>query len=685
MSRYEEIGAALDLDDAGVSPEPRTACALPRGYTLDDLGLWYQGPDRDGEPPARMWLCSPFRVVGLARDGAGEGWSLVIEFRDPDQRLKREIIARAELAADGAEVRRRLLSRGLLLAPSPKARTPFLTALLGLNPSSRVRLEHSTGWKGDLYVLPHRTIGGGPSEPVIFQGRSGGSCHAERGSAEAWRAEVAAPMVGNPAGVFALSAAFAAPLLRDLGGEGGGFHFRGPSSCGKSTLQRVAGSAWGGGGPQGYSQSWRHTDNALDAVALAHNDCLLCLDEIKQVGAEAAGQIAYSLASGVQKGRLRPDGDARDRQTWCDLILSSGEMSLSDLARSGRNPRERSYAGQELRLLDISAEFHPEQGVWERLPAGAEGKGAAAVFSTRLKAATDEHFGWAGPAFVAHYLADRPALCERAVKLREAFLAEVCEPHDTGQIRRGAERFALVAAAGELAAGLGILPWPAGEAREAAARVFRRWAGAFGRTARHEDREMITRLRDFLQRYEHSRFRVRKGPGAEEDAMYDQAKGLKPRQGEARSLDAAGWRDDEDGETVFHIFPSVWREVFSSMDGIAAAKTVRAAGHLVCNGKDGRLQNRVKIGGSAVSFYSVRGAIVADDGEFTVHGGGVEGGTAKTQLAQQVHSVHTEMDDETRVLWEERAAVLEHEAGLNRPEAEARALAELLPSHIDSA
>lgn len=675
MSRFEEIGAALDLDAADVSPPtPRTPCVLPRGYTLDSEGLCYQGPDRDGEPASRMWLCAPFDVVGFARDGDGEGWALVIEFRDEDRRLKQEVIARAELATDGAEVRRRLLSRGLVLAASPKARTPLLTALQGLKTSSRVRLEHSTGWKGDLYVLPHRTIGGGLSEPVLFQGRSG-SYHAEKGSFETWRAEVAALMVGNPAGVFALSTAFAAPLLRDLGGEGGGFHFRGPSSCGKSTLQRIAGSAWGGGGRQGFSQSWRHTDNALDAVALAHNDGLLCLDEIKQVGAEAAGQIAYSLASGIQKGRLRPDGDARDKQTWCTLILSSGEMSLSDLARSGRNPRERSYAGQELRLLDISAEFHAEQGVWERLPAGGGGKGAAAVFSVRLKSATEEHFGFAGPAFVARYVADRAALQERAVRFREAFLAQVLEPQDSSQIRRGADRFALVAAAGELAAALDVVPWPPGEAMEGVAAVFRRWASAFGRTARHEDREMITRLRDFLQRYEHSRFRVRKGPGAEEDAMYDQAKGLKARQGEARSLDAAGWRDDEDGGTVFHIFPAVWRDIFSGMDGVAAAKIVRAAGHLVSNG--GRLQNRVKIGGLAPSFYSVRGAIMADDGEFTVHGAGAETGTEKGELAQAVHSVRTELDDETKARFEERAAVLEHDAGLSRPEAEARARAEL--------
>lgn len=685
--RLEEIGQALELDvEASPAETPAEAGDVKfraRGFELDPDGLWHRPPDKDGEQQSRTWLCGPFKVVGLARDGNGDGWSVVVEFLDLDGRLKREIVARREFAGDGAEVRRRLLDRGLDLAASAKARALLQTAFLSLQTSSRVRLEHSTGWKGDLYVLPHRTIGASASEPVLFQGRAAGTYHAEAGSFATWQAAVAGAMVGNPAGVFAISVALAAPLLRELGGEGGGFHLRGQSSRGKSSLQRVAGSVWGGGGELGYSQSWRHTDNALDGVALAHNDCLLCLDEIKVVG-EAAGVVAYALATGIMKGRLKSDGDARATPTWRVLILSSGEMSLSDLIRQSRN-RDRSYTGQELRLLDVAVDFDAEQGVWERLPDGRTGKGAAAEFSSRLRKLTDEHHGWAGPKFVAAYLADRARLRVRAAELRDAFLQAALQPTDTGQVRRGGERFALVAAAGELAAELGVLPWPSGEAARAVGKVFQRWAAAFGRTQLHEDREAIQRLRDYLQQHEHSNFRVRKGERAAEDELYDLGKGLKPRQGEARSLTAAGWRDDDGGETVFHIFPGIWRAViFAGINPEAAARSVRAAGYLVSNGKDGRLTNRVSIGNRKESFYSVRAAIMGDDGEFAVPGDTSEAagasGTEKAEENQpaeaggsQVHIVPTTSDGEA---WGERAAVLEYECGLSREEAERQARAE---------
>jgi hypothetical protein len=53
------------------------------------------------------------------------------------------------------------------------------------------------------------------------------------------------------------------------------------------------------------------------------------------------------------------------------------------------------------------------------------------------------------------------------------FIAEHCPAGAGGQITRTAARFALVAAAGELATTLDIVPWPKGEAKTATANCFR--------------------------------------------------------------------------------------------------------------------------------------------------------------------------------------------------------------------
>ena len=64
------------------------------------------------------------------------------------------------------------------------------------------------------------------------------------GSVADWQKSVGSLVTGHSRGVFAVSVAFAGPLLGLIGLEGGGFHFYGQSSRGKSTLVEAAASVW---------------------------------------------------------------------------------------------------------------------------------------------------------------------------------------------------------------------------------------------------------------------------------------------------------------------------------------------------------------------------------------------------------------------------------------------------------
>ena len=472
---------------------PAHEAIWPRGFEASPEGLWWAPPsDGRGEDAPRLWLCGAFQVVASARDEEGGSWSTVVEFADLDGRKKREIIGRGELAGDGVEVRRRLMDAGLPISSSRAARERLQAGLAGVICTNRVRLVASTGWKGGLYVLPHCTVGGTAGEGVIFRGRPGATHHGQAGSYSVWRDLVAGRASGNALLLFALSCAFAGPLMRQLGAEGGGFHIRGESSSGKTTLLRAAGSVWGGGGELGFAQSWRSTDNALEAVALAHNDGLLALDELRQLDPAAAGAAAYALAAGVAKSRLRADAEMRARPTWRVLILSAGEIGMGDLIRLARG-KDKSYAGQELRLLDVPADMGAGQGAWQALHDAPGG----AVFSERLNSATAKHYGHAGPLFLERLVAGGDDALAQVARYQVRFLEKVHRFDDTGQARRGAQRFALAAAAGELAIRFGVVPWCKGEAAAACATLFDRWGEGFGRNSAWEDREAVQRVRIF--------------------------------------------------------------------------------------------------------------------------------------------------------------------------------------------
>jgi putative DNA primase/helicase len=164
----------------------------------------------------------------------------------------------------------------------------------------RARATGRIGWHGNAFVLPDEMIWGGPPVETILLQQTGPAKHSfrVRGSLSDWQNNVAKFAVGNSRLILALSSAFAAALIEPCNAESGGIHLRGASSTGKSTALIVAGSVWGGGEPGGYVRSWRATANGLEGVALAHCDALLCLDELSQVPAREAGEVAYMLGNG---------------------------------------------------------------------------------------------------------------------------------------------------------------------------------------------------------------------------------------------------------------------------------------------------------------------------------------------------------------------------------------------------
>ena len=146
------------------------------------------------------------------------------------------------------------------------------------------------------------------------------------GTVEDWRKTVARSCIGNSRLAFGVSAGFAAPLLRIAGEENGGFHFVGSSRLGKSTLLRVAGSVWGGGGINGYLCSWRATSNGLEGVAEAHCDALLCLDEMGQVDArrqEKSPTCSPTAPARVERAAMALLDDQHNGGCWSCRVVKS--------------------------------------------------------------------------------------------------------------------------------------------------------------------------------------------------------------------------------------------------------------------------------------------------------------------------------------------------------------------------
>jgi putative DNA primase/helicase len=345
------------------------------------------------------------------------------------------------------------------------------------------------GWHGDVFVTASEVIGES-TEKIVFQNANAiESALASSGTVKEWRDSIGRLAVGNSRLIFSISTAFAPALIKLAGEDSGGFHFRGVSSSGKSTALNVAASVWGN--PQAYCRLWRSTANGLEGLAALHNDSVLILDELSQMDPREVGEAAYLLANGQGKTRASRLGTAKQSSRWSLFFLSAGEESLTArMAKAG----QRSNAGQEIRLADIEADAGFNMGIFETI----HNQLSPASMALSLNQYSSQYYGAVGMAWLKQVVAKCQIIGSFITDTIKSFNKTVLQPNASGQVIRVARRFALVAAAGELASQFGLTGWEKGEALSAAERCFSAWSEVFGIDGNREDRAIMAQVRAFF-------------------------------------------------------------------------------------------------------------------------------------------------------------------------------------------
>jgi putative DNA primase/helicase len=574
-------------------------------FQVRDNGVWFCGRDQEGKPKPPMLLCSRLDVSAGTRDFEGNGFGFLLEFKDPLGHAKLWPIPARMLSGDGNEYRAALLSFGLRIQTGSAVRARLTEYIQSRKPQAWARCTDRTGWHtaeggAKVYVLPKQTIGSAEGERVIYQSDSAmENTFRSAGTLDLWRGKVAALCVGNSRLAFSVSCAFAGVLLRWVAGESGGFHFRGDSSSGKTTALRVAASVFGGAS---YMQRWRATDNAIESIAAQHCDALLVLDELAQIDPKQAGEVAYMLGNGQSKARAARTAVPKPRLSWTLLFLSAGEISL---AQHMQTVGKVVKAGQDLRMCDIPADAGAGLGAFETLH-GIEGGAAFSDVATRAAA---RHYGSAGVAFIQHVIDTQDGIAQRTKQAIDAIAGAWIPEASGGQVHRVGRRFALVAAAGELATTAGLTLWPEGEATRAAKACFDAWLSARGGNGNAEEYSMLAQVRSFIQLHGAGRFTWWHRAGD------DHAPNTLSRAGyrrmvtpEGKAIKANADHQREYGEKIsdgdaeqtsveYFVFPEVFdKELCQGFDPMAVKRLLRDKGHLE-TATGGRFERRERLPG----------------------------------------------------------------------------------------
>jgi uncharacterized protein (DUF927 family) len=198
---------------------------------------------------------------------------------------------------------------------------------------------------------------------------------------------------------FMLASSFASPLLKMLKERCFVIYVYGPTRGGKTAATKVALSVWGN--PEDTMVSFNSTSNAIEKTAAFLSNLPMGIDERQVVKDQGfVEQLIYLLANGQSKGRLKKDTSPQDKSYWRNIIIATGEDSLTNDSTRG---------GVVSRTIEIFTQPLPDEEL-----------------ASNMHRKVEEAHGSAGPEFMRRILEeDRESLMEELSQIKNE-LTKAC-------------------------------------------------------------------------------------------------------------------------------------------------------------------------------------------------------------------------------------------------------------------
>ena len=176
---------------------------------------------------------------------------------------------------------------------------------------------------------------------------------------------------------------------------------------------------------------------------------------------------------------------------------------------------------------------------------------------------------------------------------RDYFVEQVVPTGASGQVKRVAARFGLVAAGGMLATEAGITGWSKEEADRAATICFNAWLTLRGSAGNREDQQALEQVSSFFQLHGESRFS--KWDGGDY----------------SKTVNRSGFVRYENGEQVFYVYPQVFRkEICKGFDSKRILTLLANKELLIVDSGRSDISRKPPSEDKAMRFCAVKGGIL---------------------------------------------------------------------------
>ncbi|MBY6179493.1 DUF927 domain-containing protein [Staphylococcus warneri] len=355
---------------------------IPKGYEIEQhqngVALYQIIPSKkDGEPDKKIFITNTIpRITDRFEDIESNEVSFNMLFYD--NHLPVNLGVSAEEISDSRQLLK-LVNRKLDVTSTTSTRLiDYINKSKRYNPPVNVNVATRLGHVKGYFIYPYQEEMKN-SNIKLFNNDRGFQklidSFQSKGTLESYSKNVFNQIKNLPMVMVMLYASLGSVLLREFGLQPFIVEISGSTSTGKTFTLNLVSSVWG---TSDLITTWGSTKNSIEAMASFLNSFPMFKDDTRNTNPKFVANATYNFSSGESKSRSNINLTLNAKKEWRNILLSTGEASISNMADE--------KAGVSARVVTLQDQPYPDNFDF-----------------TTLDKAFRENYGTLGIAFIKQY------------------------------------------------------------------------------------------------------------------------------------------------------------------------------------------------------------------------------------------------------------------------------------------
>lgn len=355
---------------------------IPKGYEIEQhqngVALYQIIPSKkDGEPDKKIFITNTIpQITERFEDIESNEVSFNMLFYD--NHLPVNLGVSAEEISDSRQLLK-LVNRKLDVTSTTSTRLiDYINKSKRYSPPLNVKVATRLGHVKGYFIFPYQEEMKN-SNIKLFNNDRGFQklidSFQSKGTLESYSKQVFNQIKDLPMVMVMLYASLGSVLLREFGLQPFIVEISGSTSTGKTFTLNLVSSVWG---TSDLITTWGSTKNSIEAMASFLNSFPMFKDDTRNTNPKFVANATYNFSSGESKSRSNINLTLNAKKEWRNIMLSTGEASISNMADE--------KAGVSARVITLQDQPYPDNFDF-----------------TTLDKAFRENYGTLGIAFIKQY------------------------------------------------------------------------------------------------------------------------------------------------------------------------------------------------------------------------------------------------------------------------------------------